>query len=398
MDIKAKVSFDEIAEECTRYLLENFWVLREEQPEIYQQIRQRENTLRSYFLEKMGFNLIVHRYFIKLEKFPVEPEPWMGIKNFQQVRDYILFCCLMAFLESKNVDEQFLLSELCEELKSIYPKSDGEELDWTHYEHRKSLVRVLQTAAEFSLVRTVDGDIANFNYSENNEVLYEVPLVARYFLRSFPKDLTDFKIKEEFLAVEGLNSEESAGMKRRQRVYRKLFLSPVMYSKGNNDPDFLYLRNYRNWIREDIEKHTDFNFELYRNAALLTVPERKAIFTLFPDNRAICDIVLQFASLVREERDKEDIPVQYDGSLCLTQVDFEKWLIKCKDKFGYGWSKQYRDASISETAGDLLQVLLDWNMAQRDEETGVIYLRPLLARITGKYPKDFLNNSAPGSE
>jgi len=248
------------------------------------------------------------------------------------------------------------------------------------------------------LVKTVDGDITDFNYSENNEVLYEVPLVTRYFLRSFPKDFTGFKTKEDFLAIEGLDLEESTGVKRRQRVYRMLYLSPAVYSVGNNDPDFLYLRNFRNRIREDIEKNTDFHFELYRNTAMLTAPERKALFTLFPDNRAISDIVLQFAAIVREKQKEEDIPVQYDGSLCLTQVDFRKWVTCCKDKFGHGWSKQYREATISETAKDLLQVLVDWKMANEDGETRVIYLRPLLARTIGKYPKDFINNSKQGAD
>ena len=224
----------------------------------------------------------------------------MGINSFFQVRDYVLFSCLMAFLESKNVDEQFLLSDLCEELKSTFPSQ--EELDWTHYEHRKSLVRVLQTATAIDLVRIVDGDITDFSYSENNEVLYEVPLVARYFLRSFPKDLTSFNKLEDFLDIENLNYEEQTGLKRRHRVYRKLILTPVMYSDGNNDPDFLYLRNYRNRIREDIERFSDFTFELYRNTALLTTEEKKSIYTLFPDNKAISDIVLQFAKLVRGKR------------------------------------------------------------------------------------------------
>jgi uncharacterized protein (TIGR02678 family) len=386
MDDKSR-GFDETAKEGAQYLLERFWILREKEPEIYQQIRRRENALKNFFLEKMGLTLIVHRQFVKLEKFPVEPEPWMGIENFTTIRDYVLFACLMAFLEGKNVDEQFLLSDLCEEIKSIYPPF--EELDWTHYEHHKSLVRALQTASDQDLVKTVDGDIGGFSFSESNEVLYEVPLVARYFLRSFPKELTGFNTIDDFLNIDDLTSGEQLGLKRRHRIYRKLFLSPVMYSSGNNDPDFLYLRNFRNRIRDDVEKHTDFTFELYRNAALLTTEEKRAIYTLFPDNKAINDIVLQFAKLVREEKENEDIPLQDDGSLCLSPVDFSKWAAKCFARYSHGWSKQYREATSKELRQDLLAVLVDWQMAEINEDTGVIALKPLLARITGDYPPDF---------
>lgn len=53
MDDKSR-GFDETAKEGAQYLLERFWILREKEPEIYQQIRRRENALKNFFLEKMG--------------------------------------------------------------------------------------------------------------------------------------------------------------------------------------------------------------------------------------------------------------------------------------------------------------------------------------------------------
>ncbi len=383
---RKKQEFDEIAREAAEHLLEQFWVLRENQPEVYQLIREREYALRNYFVDKLGYHLIVHRYFAKLEKIPADPEVWMGINSFKAIRDYSILCCLLAYLESKNVDEQFLLTNLCEELQGLYP---GEEsLEWNNYEHRKSLVRVMQKVTELGVVRVVDGDIAGFNFIETHEVLYEVPIVARYFMRSYPKDLLQFKNKQELLEAEWAGIEEGSGMRRRHRVYRQLFLSPAMYTAGSRDPDFLYLRNFRNRIREDLEKHTDFQFELYRNTAFLTLPERKARLNLFPENKAIADIAMQFASYVRERKQAEDIPLQYDGSLSLMPVDYENWVEEVKKRFGKGWSKQYREALVSETARDLLEYLLSWKMATRDEETGVISLLPLLVRIIGNYPAD----------
>lgn len=385
-----KYSFDEVAQEAAECLMEQFWVLRETEPEKYQMIREREQILRTYFLDKLGFRLIVHRSFAKLEKIPVKPERWMGIQDFQHPRDYAVFCCLLAFLESKSVDEQFLLSQLCEEIAGLYPWEDG--LDWTHYEHRKSLVRVLQTAVALGIVKAVDGDITGFSQKEDSEVLYEVSLTARYFMRSYPKDLFRFTTKEEILEAEWQGESENSVVNRRHRVYRRLYLSPVMYSRGSDDLDFLYLRNYRNRIREDIEGHSDFQLELYKNMAMLTLPERRARFTLFPDNKAISDIALHFASIVREGQNKADLPRQADGTLHLTWVDFEKLVQACKERFGAGWSKQYREGDLSQIANSLLEHLIDWEMAAQVVDTGTIILYPLLIRNVGKYPADFTNN------
>ncbi|MCF6094033.1 TIGR02678 family protein [Microaerobacter geothermalis] len=392
---KGQKLFDEMAKEALEYLLEQFWVLRDKEPDKYQMIREREHVLRTYCLEKLGYRLIVHRYFAKLEKIPAVPESWMGIQMFKQPRDYAIFCCLFAYLEGKAVDEQFLLSDLCEELQGMCP---GEErLDWTHYEHRKSLVRVLRFSEEQGVIRVVDGEIEHFSFEENHEVLYEIPLVSRYFMRSYPKDLFQFHTKEEILDAEWLEEgEEQTGTRRRHRVYRKLLLSPVMYSTGAQDADFLYLRNYRNRIQEDLEKHTDYRLELYKNAALLSIPERKMRLNLFPENRGIMDIAIQFAGLVREIRNKEDIPLQYDGTLRLTWIDFERWVSLCKQRFAGGWSKNYREATILTIAQDLYQLLEEWKMATKEPDTGVVVLYPLIARIVGTYPKDFIEQKGEG--
>ena len=155
-------------------------------PEWYQLIREREKVLRRYISEKFGLRLIVHQYFIKLEKIPVEPERWMGIQDFQEPMDYAIFCCALSFLEGKSVDEQFLLSDLCQEIQADYP---GEfALDWTLYIHRKSLIRAMKVLMDFQIIRAIDGDIGRFDHNEEQEVLYEATVYSRYFMRSYPDD------------------------------------------------------------------------------------------------------------------------------------------------------------------------------------------------------------------
>src|SRR3954447_23251671 len=93
------LEFDEKAIEGMDLLFHHYWILRADHPEWYQLIREREKVLRRYISEKFGLRLIVHQYFIKLEKIPVEPEVWMGIRDFQDPMDYAIFCCALSFLE-----------------------------------------------------------------------------------------------------------------------------------------------------------------------------------------------------------------------------------------------------------------------------------------------------------
>ncbi len=378
-DIKA---FDEKAKAALELLMEQFWILRETQPEEYQLIREREHSVRRYVEEKLGFRFIVHQHFIKLEKIPSEPESWMGITSFRSTMDYAMFCCLLGFLESRSVDEQFLLSDLTEELSATYPGVF--QLNWTHYEHRKSLIRIIQSAMDFGILKSIDGDIKGFQFNEKQEVLYEVPIVSRYFMRSYPKDLFQFNSIEELIQYDKMTSSND---ERRHHVYRQLFLSPAMYRKQQDDPNFHYLRNFRNRLKDDIEKHTDYQFELYKNAAMLISPEKKQKAVLFPDQKAIMDIVLQFSDILRQAI--LQFPPNDCGLIRITATDFESLLEECSKQFSTGWSKAYREASLKQLARELLTVMGQWKMAELEEETGMIFILPLLGRLTGKYPDDF---------
>lgn len=374
--------FDEKAQEVLTALFEKFWIIRAEEPELYQKVREREKVIRRYVTEKLGYRFIVHRYFAKLEKIPVEPEPWMGIQAFKQPLDYALFCCLLAFLESKNTDEQFLLSDMCEEFEGMYP---GEVLiDWTNYEQRKSLIRVINMAKEFQLIKTVDGDIDDFSLNTEHEVLFEVPVISRYFMRSYPKGLFNYDSLEDILTEESTGNPNEY---RRHRVYRKLYLSPVMYRIDKDDPDFAYLRNYRNRLRDDVEAHTDFRFEIFKNAAFLTLLERKNPYTLFPNQKAISDIVLHFANVLKSQLESYE-PNEF-GVIRLTEVDYQELVKECQTTYQIGWSKAYRDATLSQLASSLLETLIEWTFAKKDEETGMIFIYPALGRMIGDYPEDF---------
>ncbi|MBA4536680.1 TIGR02678 family protein [Bacillus aquiflavi] len=376
--------FDEKAQEALATLMEKFWVLRSLEPDVYQQIRQREHVLKRYVTDKFGFDLIVHQHFIKLEKIPVEPKAWMGIQSFSEPMDYAIFCCGLAFTERRSVDEQFLLSELTEDIQDMYP---GEfSLNWTNYQHRKSLVRALKKMVELHIIKMVDGDIEQFAMNEEQEVLYEVTVYARYFMRSYPDDLFQYKTTREILASEWKRHE---GEERRKRVYRKLMFSPVVHRESGDDADFAYIRNYRNRLRDDIEEHTPFRLEVFKNAAMLMLDERKQKYTLFPDQKGIMDVVLHFSTVLRENLKIEEINDL--GELRLTTSECERILEKVQKRYQHGWSKQYREMTVSQLRKEAVNFLKEWELLQVEVETGMLILKSAIGRMIGEYPRNYVD-------
>lgn len=58
------------------------------------------------------------------------------------------------FLEDKDAQEQFILSQLTEYMTAVMP---GEITDWTLYNNRRKLIRVLRYTVEQGMVRVTDG-------------------------------------------------------------------------------------------------------------------------------------------------------------------------------------------------------------------------------------------------
>ncbi|SHG51320.1 TIGR02678 family protein [Ornithinibacillus halophilus] len=377
-------SFDEKMQEALGILFEQFWVLRAEEPEIYQLIREREKGLKRYVTEKFGFDLIVHQHFIKLEKIPVDPKAWMGIQDFTNPRDYAIFCCGLAFTERRSVDEQFLLSDITEDIQDMYP---GEfSLDWTNYQHRKSLVRALKKLVDLHVIKTVDGDIDMFSTNEDHEVLYEVTVYARYFMRTYPDDLFQYQTTREILDSEWQRHQTDM---RRKRVYRKLMFSPVVHRESEEDQDFAYIRNYRNRLRDDLEEHTPFQLEVFKNAAFLVLNERKQRYTLFPDQKGIMNIALHFQAYFRSHMDNSSVNAM--GEIKLTPVEYSQMIQKIKDAYGHGWSKRYRDMSHTNIAEELIQLYKDWEMLVVEAETGILVFKSIIGRMVGYYPSDYVS-------
>lgn len=376
--------FDEKAQAGLRKLIESYWILRQTDSESYRLIRERERVIRRFVDEKLGLQLYINQHLIKLEKIPIEPKRWMGMNGFQETRDYVIFCCALAFTESMAIEEQFLLSDICEEIVELYPGDFP--LDWTNYNHRRALVRVIKQMEELMILHKVEGEIEKFMQDEEMEVLYEVSVHARYFMRTYPKEIHQYDSVSELLESEWEGREDG---ERRKRVYRKLLFTPVVYRENDEDSDFDYIRKYRNRLSEDLAIHTNMRLELFKNAAMLVTDERKQEYTLFPDQKALSNVMLHFATSVREQLD--ELMIDEQGNIRLSRVLLEQMMSKVYDQYKVGWSKQYREQSIQLTTKEMIEQLLAWDMLLYSPELDIYMIRPLLGRIIGVYPADFLS-------
>jgi len=361
-------------------LLENFWIRKDTDKELYYQYKNMDRETKDFIREKLGYNLVVNQYLVKLEKVPETPEAWMGIPDFREPMDYVFLCLLLSFLEDKNRDEQFLLSHITEYFKLTYPDGD---IDWTLYHQRKSLVRVLNFAIGMGFIQVDDGNHELFSESYETEVLYESTGLSRYFIRNLAREMTAFHRAEDVLEGEWLSGDESKGIIRRMRVYRALFLNTGVYR--DDDALFLYIRNFRSTIQSDLEAYMGASLHLYKTCAYGVVEDNRFRHT-FPEDSNLCDVALLFLDRLLDGVADGRLKLRADDTVWLDEETFDDMLADCMECHGEWWNKEFREKKPGVLKKDLVEYF-QWNNMLRLQDGEYCFL-PLALRFRGTYGGD----------
>ncbi|SKA98886.1 TIGR02678 family protein [Caloramator quimbayensis] len=365
-------------------LLDNYIIVKEDNKDLYYEIKDNINNFKSFLQEKLGYDIIIHQDFIKLEKFPGKVEPWMGIKEFKDKLDYCLFILLIMFLEDKSIEDKFVLSQLIDYINANF---EFGKIDWTVYSNRRALVRVLKFSEGLRLIKVFDGEDESFAESESAEVLYENTGISKYIIRNFPIDISMAKSFKDFLSFAWDTIDEQKGITRRHRVYRNIIMSPVMYNEGSQDQDFYYIKNYKPNIESDLEKYLGWKLHVHREAALVVLEENERMEETFPNISAISDIVLCLNKLVLEKFKNNSLTLSDNFNIEIDEKYFLELLDELKSKKGEGWSKEFRECSLNYLYSEVFSFMKGFNMI--DKLNDKIILKPVVAKITGDYPKDF---------
>lgn len=371
-------------------LLEKFWIIKDEDKDLYYSVKDAAPAFKDFFEEKLGYKLIINPYMIKLEKLPGKAEAWMGIQEFDEQLDYAFFCLLLMFLEDRGSGEQFVLSEIIEYIQATFP--GDEKVDWTLFRQRKAMVKVLKFAAEIGIIKINDGDDTGFMNSVETEVLYESTGLSRYFMRNFTGNVLNYVSLEDIENGEWLDLDRDRGRIRRNRVYRRLVMSPAVYAESADDPDYLYIKNFRSMLQRDLEAMLESQLHIHKNGALVVLNADKNFKHVFPDNKTVSDIVLQVNSQIKKMLDSGLLEKPENDIITVSLLKFERIIEDCREQFSHGWSKEYREMASTRLYEEVIAYMKSFSMLEVNGEDREVRIMPLVGKINGSYPPEFAAN------
>ena len=367
-----------------RTLFEQFWVCKDADKERYYRVKRDIPRFQRFVREQLGWKLIHTENLLKLEKRPAHAEAFMGIQEFADIRDYCILCVVLMFLEDKEEQEQFLLSELIDyvetQLKAYM------QIDWTSFTQRKSLVRVLQYMERLQMLRVYEGSSEAFGLEAGQEVLYENTGYSKYFAATFPTDISGYESWEDFENLGFEEFQEDRGALRVNRVYRQLAVCPSFFWEGNEDADALYLKNQRHWVAKYLQENLGGRLDIHKNTAFLMLEEGDSFGLVHPRDAMLPEIVLLVCEKICRDLSDGRLTKQENECISLTREEFAGLVRACRDAWEQVWSKEYREMDDEKLLRNVTDYMKNWLFLRTVGER--IVLLPSVGKLTGFYPDE----------
>ena len=365
-------------------LLENYLILKERDKDLYYDVKDNIDKYKSFIYDNLAYDIIIKDDFIKLEKIPGIPEEWMGINEFTEIKEYIFFILLITFLEDKNKEEQFILSSITEYIEHNYP---DEKIEWTIFKNRKSLIKVMKFAIDIGIIKKNDGSEEEFSKSETGDVLYESTGLSRYIVRRFSKNIEDSESYEDLLGDEFSGISKDLGTVRKNRVFRRLLLSPVVYNDENDNGDYDYIKSKRSFIRNTFEENLGWDIHIHKNGALAVLENSNEIKDIFPNKKGESAVVLFINKEIRRNINSGNFKKEDNDTVVMSNLEFDGFIIEVRKTHGHGFTKTLRDVSEQVFINIIRNFMKDFSMIR--EEKDFTILMPIIWKVLGEYPEDY---------
>lgn len=373
---------DNSIEKEMQALLYNFWIVKDEDSQMYYKIKYNQNKLKDFITKNLGSNLIIHDRFIKLEKIPNVVNSNNGIPLFSSTLEYVILTILLLYLEDKTRGERFILSNLIDYIKNTSITLELNHIpDWNKVNDRRCLSNVIKFLNSINVLKTVDEDNISFTEDINAEALYETTGLSNYVMRMFDNEISSLNTCEDFLKNEFSSQNENKGDVRRFKVFRNILYTPVVSTYDLSDSEIDYIKKNRLYIKNEIDK-VNMDTEITHNMVILYDNNYNNLKYNFPNNQKICEIVLMLNNEILNDIKSGLLQIE-TSEIVKTKTNYLKQKIReLRDTKGVYIGKTRLDYSSYKLYAEIIECMEKYNLISINDDDVIIY--PSISRFIGK--------------
>lgn len=378
---------DEKLKEEISLLLNNFWILKENNPDAYYNIKRHQELIRDFVIKNLGSRLIIHDRFIKLEKIPSLASSNIGIPEFIMPSDYIFLTLILLFLEDKTRGTYFMLSHLIDYVKNTSVALELNNIpNWTLGKNRKSLARAIDFLVSISAIKVKDESKVSFREDETAEALYLSSGLSNYVMRMFNNEIYEYFDETDFVKDEWAYQDTEKGDVRKYKVYRNLLYTPVVLIRDLSESEFDYLKKLRGHMREELMSNLGYELEVTKNMAVLYDYDSNQNKESYPNTKKISDIVLIVNAKILENILNDNITLNsYEIGIVSKEFLF-RLIGDIKKNQSIYLSKHFNDLTNENFFIEITEYMESYSFIKKVDDGYEIY--PTIRIFTGKLVSD----------
>jgi len=313
---------------------------------------------------------------------------------------WILWYAETRQLSGRGNDQQFLLSQLAEQLQEQSLAAGDEEaaFDFRRQADRYSIQRALLYLEELGGLRLVDGQTRQWvEQASGADVLYEFTEVIRSLVSAFNPQLLAVVAnrlnnceKEQALQPTLLQEGESlyaAHIRPLSRAWRALLLGPALFRF--DDPEaFAELVIHAEAVANELLETFGWQLDIKRDYACVTRASGMSsgpVTSLTPFG-ASDQIAMLLCTVMREQVQAGAWPAPDSyGCLHTTTQDMNALFYTLRERYGDNWGSEARTRSVRSLLNDVYKKMRQVGLLRGPDSKGNILILPTSARYSVSY-------------
>jgi uncharacterized protein (TIGR02678 family) len=374
-------------------------VILSRQGDLFRLVQHHYHRLQSWHDAHTGWRIQRSSTVIRLMRHLSAATPGYLYDRLKDPKDFACLTWILWYAESRQLtghgnEQQFLLSQMAEQMQEQSSQGAEGALDFRRPSDRYSIQRALQYLEDLGGLQLVDGQTREWvEQSANGDALYEFTDVARSLVAALHPHMVEIAAPHLSNPATTLQSTLlptlAAGTPPLVRAWRALLLGPALF-KFDDPIAFSTLLTHTDAIANELLETFGWLLDIHRDYACVVRASGMSsgpVSALTPYGTNDQIAMLLCHAMRQQVENGAWSPPDSNGCLHVTNEDMAALLYTVRERYGDKWGNEARNKSAHSLLNDVYRKMRQVGLLRGPDGSGNILVLPTAARYAASYDK-----------